>query len=181
MSYVRERYDDAWKNENSGPDVVKLTPTLSYLKSAGDDVEVQERWIPTPGCKACESAHGIKHVARCDPRRHEYRLRYGRNPLVTTRRVYHELERAPEGAGPVASEPTPVSDREGEPGVPFQAIFKCTHFSHICETFALERTTTRSESRKLRERTRSQSTQGFVGYVSTCTREHETWSSWKSI
>ena len=45
------------ENENSGPDVVKLTAT-PYLKPDADDVEVQERWTPTEGCKACESAHG---------------------------------------------------------------------------------------------------------------------------
>ena len=79
--------------------------------------EVRERWAPTQGCKACESAHGNMHLVRCGARRHEYRLKYGRHPLVTTRRVYHELERAPEGAGPVASETNPVSDREREPFV----------------------------------------------------------------
>ena len=92
------------ENQNSGPDVVKLTATPSYLKPDGDDVEVQDRWPPTPGCRACESAHGNKHLVRCEARRCEYRLKYGRNPPVTTRRDYHEPERAPEGAGPVASD-----------------------------------------------------------------------------
>ena len=91
------------ENENSAPDVVKLTATPSHLKPDDDDVEVQERWTPTEGCKACESAHGNKHLVRCEACRYEYRLKNGRNPPVTTRRVYHELERAPEGAGPVAN------------------------------------------------------------------------------
>ena len=68
-------------------------------------------------CRACESAHGNKHLARCEARRHECRLKYGRNPPVTTRRVYHEPGRAPEGAGLGASETNPVSDREREPVV----------------------------------------------------------------
>ena len=101
------------ENENSGPDVVKLTETPPYLKPDGDDVEVQERWTPTDGCKACKSAHGNKHLVRCDARRHEHRLKYGRNPPVATRRVHPETERAPEG-GPVANETNPVSDREKE-------------------------------------------------------------------
>ena len=102
------------ENENSGPDVVKLTATLSYFKRDGEDVEVQERWTPTEGCKACESAHGNKHVVRCEARQYEYRLKYGRNPLVTTRRVYRELERVLDGAALVPSESNPVSDREKE-------------------------------------------------------------------
>ena len=60
------------ENENSGPDVIKLTATPSYLKLDGDDVEVQDRWTPTPGCRACESAHGSKHLVRCEARRYEY-------------------------------------------------------------------------------------------------------------
>ena len=83
------------ESENSGSDVIMLNATLSYLKPDGDDVEVRERWTPTPGCRACESAHANKHLVRCEARRYEYRLKYGRNPPVTTRRVYHET--VPEG------------------------------------------------------------------------------------
>ena len=107
---VRRRVE----NENSSPDVAKLTATPSYLRADGDDVEVQERWTPTPGSKACESAHGNNHLVRCEAHRYEYRLKYGRNPPVTKRGVYHEPERAPEGEGPVASEPNPVPDRESQ-------------------------------------------------------------------
>ena len=66
------------ENENSGSDVIKLNATPSYLKPDGDDVQVRERWTPTPGCRACESAHANKHLVRCEARRHEYRLKYGR-------------------------------------------------------------------------------------------------------
>ena len=79
---VRRRVE----NENSGSDVIKLNATLSYLKPDGDDVEVRERWTPTPGCRACESAHANKHLVRCEARRYKYRLKYGRNPPVSTRR-----------------------------------------------------------------------------------------------
>ena len=52
-------------NENSGKDVIKLIATLVYLKLDGsDDVDVQDKWTPTDGCKACESAHGNKNVVR---------------------------------------------------------------------------------------------------------------------
>ena len=165
------------ENENSGPDVVKLAATPSYLKPDGDGVEVQWRWTPTLGCRACESAHGNKHLIRCEARRYEYRLKYGRNPLVTTRGVYHELERAPEGAGPVASETNSVSDREREPVVSSLSTSSTsapTETAHTRETSAFGRKTTRSESRKSRKHSRSQSTHGFVGYASMCTREHET-------
>ena len=43
------------EKENSGSDVIKLNATPSYLKldgDDGDDVEVRERWTPTPGCSA---------------------------------------------------------------------------------------------------------------------------------
>ena len=80
------------ENENSGSDVLKLNATPSYLKPDGDDVEVQERWTPTPGCTVCESAHANKHLLRCEARRYEYRLKYRRNPPVTTHRVYHRLQ-----------------------------------------------------------------------------------------
>ena len=63
-------------------------------------LEVRERWTPTPGCRACESGHANKHLVRCEARRYEYRLKYGRNPPVTTRRVYHEPETVPEGTAP---------------------------------------------------------------------------------
>ena len=46
-----------------------------------------------------------------EARRYEYRLKHGRNQLVTTRRVYHELERVPEGAGHVPTESNSVLDR----------------------------------------------------------------------
>ena len=103
------------ENENSGSDVIKLNATPSYLKPDGDDVEVRERWTPTPGCRACESAHANKHLVRCEARRYEYRLKCGRNPPVTTRRVYHEPETVPEGTAHGESETNPVSDREREP------------------------------------------------------------------
>ena len=74
---VRARTVRRWlENENRGPDVVKLTATPSYLKPDGGDVEVQERWTPTEGCKACESAHRNKHLVRCEARRYEYGLKY---------------------------------------------------------------------------------------------------------
>ena len=88
------------ENENSRSDVIKLNATPSYLKPDGDDVEVRERWIFTSGCRACESAHGNKHLVRCESSRYEYRLKYGRHPPVTTRRVYHEPETVPERTAP---------------------------------------------------------------------------------
>ena len=63
------------ENDNSGPDVFKLAAT-PFLKPDGDDVEVQERWTPTEGCNACESAHADKHLGRCEPRQYEKRLKY---------------------------------------------------------------------------------------------------------
>ena len=49
------------------------------------------------------------------------------------------------------------------------------HTSHtLVKRLRLERETTRSESRKFSNHSRSQSTHGFVGYVSTCTLEHGT-------
>ena len=101
------------ENENSGPDVVKLTATVSYLKPDGDDVKVQERRTPTPGCKACESAPRNKHLVRCETR--EMRVSFeiwAKSTCDKSRRVYHE---------PVASEPNPVSDREREPAVSSQS------------------------------------------------------------
>ena len=95
------------ENENSGSDVIKLNATPSYLKPDGDDVEVRERWTPTPEYRACESAHANKHLVRCEARRYEYRLKYGRNPSVTTRRVYHEPETVPEGTAHGVSETNP--------------------------------------------------------------------------
>ena len=59
------------ENENSGSDVIKLNATPSYLKPDGDDVEVREKWTPTPGCRACESAHANKRLVRCEARRYE--------------------------------------------------------------------------------------------------------------
>ena len=47
---------------NEHIDLVKLTTTPSDLKPHGDDVEIQERWAPTEGCKACESAHANTHT-----------------------------------------------------------------------------------------------------------------------
>ena len=66
-----------------------------------------------------DSDAGNKHLVRCEARRYEYRPKYGRNPLVATRRVYHEPDGVPKG-GSVASEPNPVSDREREPVVSSQ-------------------------------------------------------------
>ena len=119
------------ENEFSGSDVIKLNATPSYLKLDGDDVEVRERWTPTPGCRACESARANKHLVRCEARRYEYRLKYGRNPLVTTRRVYHESETVPEGTAPCgrneklfASESgRRWSQRTREAGSPPQIVF----------------------------------------------------------
>ena len=37
-------------------------------------------------------ALGNKQAVRCDARRYEYRMKYGRNPFVTARRVYHKSE-----------------------------------------------------------------------------------------
>ena len=108
-------------NENSSSDVLKLSATPSSLKPDGDDVGVRERWTPTPGCKACESAQGNKHLVRCEARRYEYRLKYGRNPLVTTRRVYHEPEAVPEGTAQGERVTNPVSDREKEPASSYQS------------------------------------------------------------
>ena len=107
------------ENENGGPEIVKLTAAPSYLRPDGDDVGVQKRWTPEEGCKACDSAHGNKHAVRCEARRHEYRLKCGRNTPVMTRRASHEPDRAshePDRApeGPVPSEPNPVSDCEME-------------------------------------------------------------------
>ena len=103
-----------------GSDVIKLNATPSYLNPDGDDVEVRERWTLTPGCRACESAHANKHLVRCEARRYEYRLKYGRNPLVTTRGVYHEPKTVPEGTAHGESETKPVSDREREPALSSQ-------------------------------------------------------------
>ena len=98
------------ENDNSGPDVVKLTATPSYFKPEGDVADVQERWTPTEGCKVCESTHGSKHVVRCEARRYEYRLKYGRKH----RSLILEPERASEGAGPFPSVVNPVSARDKE-------------------------------------------------------------------
>ena len=103
------------ENEKSGSDVIKLNAIPSYLKPDGDDVEVRERRTPTPGCRACESAHTNKHLVRCEARRYEYRLKYGRNPPVTTRGVYREPETVPEGAAHGESEKNPVSYLQREP------------------------------------------------------------------
>ena len=46
---------------------------------------------------------------------------FGRKPPVTTRRVYHAAERAPEGTRSVLSESNPVSDREEEQAVSLQS------------------------------------------------------------
>ena len=169
------------ENDNSGSDVIKLSATPSYLKPDGDDVEVRERWTPTPECKACESARANKHLVRCEARRYEYRLKYRRNPLVTTRRVYHGPEAAPEGAALVESEPNPVSDPEREPAVssqPTSSASAQTETTHNRETVASGRKTTRSASRKFKKHScRSQSTHGFVRNASPRTIEHETKSS----
>ena len=61
------------ENEDSVPTLSSLLQTLSYLKPHGNGVEVQERWTPTEGCKACESAYGNKHLVRCEASRYEYR------------------------------------------------------------------------------------------------------------
>ena len=75
MSYVQEQYDDAWTTRT----VVQTSSSSMHLlrisKPDGDDVEVRERWTPTPGCRACESAHANKHLVRCEARRYEYRLK----------------------------------------------------------------------------------------------------------
>ena len=110
-SYVQGQCDFVLRTSS---DVIKLNATLSYLKPDGDDVEIRERWTPTPGCRACESAHANKHLVRCQARRYEYRLKYGRNPPVTKRGVYHEPETVPDGTAHVESETIPVSDRERE-------------------------------------------------------------------
>ena len=83
------------ENEHGGSDIIKLNATPSYLKPAG--------------CRACESAHANKHLVRCEARRYEYRLEYGRNPPVTTRRVYHEPETVPEGTAHGERETNPVN------------------------------------------------------------------------
>ena len=54
-------------------------------------------------------------LVRCEARRYEYRLKYERNPPVTTHRVNHEPETVPEGTAHGESETNPVSDREREP------------------------------------------------------------------
>ena len=71
------------ENENSSTDVIKLIATPSNRKlDASDDVGVHEKWTPTEGCMACQSAHRNRHVVRCDARRSEYRLKFKRNPHV---------------------------------------------------------------------------------------------------
>ena len=138
------------ENENTGSDVIKLNATPLYLKADGHDVEVRERWTPTPGCRACESAHANKHLVRCEARRYEYRLKYGRNPPVTTRRVHHEPETVPEGTSHGESETNPVSDRERQP-----ASSSCT------ATFASENnkcTVTEKDRHKVRHRESSVTT-----------------------
>ena len=46
------------ENENSSTDVIKLIATPSNFKlDASDDVGVHEKWTPTEGCMACQSAH----------------------------------------------------------------------------------------------------------------------------
>ena len=129
------------ENENSGSDVIKLNATSSYLKL--DDVEVRERWTPTPGCRACESAHANKHLVRCEGHRCENRVKYGRNPLVTTRRVYHEPETVPEGTVHGESETNPESDREREPASSSHPPSEPaqTKTTHTCETIASARKT----------------------------------------
>ena len=63
-----------------------------------------------------------QHLVRGEARRYEYRLKYGRNPPVTTRRVYHEPETVPEGTSHGESETNPVSDREREPASSSQPL-----------------------------------------------------------
>ena len=113
------RNDDAWKTRAAVPTLSSLLQLLRNLKPA------------TAGCKACESAHGNKHWVRCEARRHEYRLKYGRNPLVATRRVYHEPETVREGAGPVASETNPGSVSEREPAVRLHRPRSHTLLAHL--------------------------------------------------
>ena len=118
---VRVRALRRVENENSGPDVVRLASTPSYLKPDGDDVEVQKkRWTPMEGCNTCGSPHGNDHVVRCDARRYEYRWKFRRKPPLTTPPAYHEPGRAPQGARPVPNESNPVSGREKEQVASYQ-------------------------------------------------------------
>ena len=57
------------EKENSGPDVIKLIATLSYLKPDTGDMDVQGKWTPIEGCKACETEHGNEHIVRCEAHR----------------------------------------------------------------------------------------------------------------
>ena len=110
---VRVKAVRRWvENENSRQDVVKLIATPSYIMpDASDDVDVQEKRTPPDGSNAYESAHGPKHIVRCEARRYEqYRLKFRRNRPPTTRRVHHELHL--EGADSAPREAYPLSDRE---------------------------------------------------------------------
>ena len=112
-------------NENGGLDVVKLTATPSHVNP--DVVKLAAAWkAKRDGLRRRDAERVSRHTetVRCEARRHECRLEYGRNPLVygrnplvTARRAHHELERALGEAGTVSGEPNLVSDREKEPFV----------------------------------------------------------------
>ena len=62
------------ENENSGPHVLKLIAHSSIPQTRRRRRgSPGERWTPTEGCKACESAHLVRRKAR----RYD-RLKYGR-------------------------------------------------------------------------------------------------------
>ena len=107
MPYVQERYDDVWRTRTLVQTSSSSTQLLRISNLMVMTWEVRER--------ACESAHANKHLVRCEARRYEYRLKYGRNPPVTTHRVNHEPETVPEGTAHGERETNPVPDREREP------------------------------------------------------------------
>ena len=139
MSYVQEAYDDVWRTRTVVQTSSSSTQLFRISNLVDDDVEVRERWTPTPGCRACESAHANKHLVRCEARGYEYRLKYGRNPPATTAREYHESEIVPEGQHMVrAKRILCLILKESHHCHPNHRVnlHRPRHHAHTCETIA---------------------------------------------
>ena len=90
MSYVQERYDDVWRTRT----VVQTSSSSTQLLRISN-LMVMTWKSERDGLRRQDAEHAS---------RHEYRVKNGRNPPVTTHRVYHE-----------PGETNPASDREREP------------------------------------------------------------------
>ena len=97
MSHVQERHDDAWRTRtvvqtsSSSTQLLRVSNLMVMTwKSERDGLRRQD-------AERASRHMQKKHLVRCEARRYEYRLKYGRNPPVTTHGVYHEPETVPEG------------------------------------------------------------------------------------